>query len=87
MQFLKQPSAQGERTASLDSSGVLWHWDGGSAAVEWWTYTHWMETKNEILLFTSPVQCGIIPKRDLQPAQLVELRKVLTDSIGVGRNA
>jgi hypothetical protein len=46
-----------------------------------------METKNEILLFTSPVQCGIIPKRDLQPAQLVELRKVLTDSIGVGRNA
>ena len=34
-QFVKQPSAQGERTASIDSKGINWQWDGGSSAVEW----------------------------------------------------
>ena len=82
MQFLKQPSAQGRRIALLDSSGVQWHWDGGSTTTEWRTYTHWTETKNDILLFTSPVQCGIVPKRDLQTEQLAELRTLLTNNIG-----
>jgi hypothetical protein len=46
----KQPSVQGQRTASLDSNGVHWQWDGGSSVTEWKTYIRWMETKNEILL-------------------------------------
>jgi hypothetical protein len=80
--FSKQPSAQEQRKAILDSSGIQWRWDGGSTTTEWRTYIHWTETKNDILLFTSPIQCGIIPKRDLQTEQLAELRTLLTNNIG-----
>jgi hypothetical protein len=84
MQFSKKPSAQGQRSASLNANGIQWQWDGGTSAVEWKTYIHWMETKNQILIFSSPVQFGIIPKRALQPEEVDELRKLLTDHIGVG---
>lgn len=83
-QFVKQPSAQGERTASFDSNGVKWQWDGGSSAVEWKTYIRWMEAKNQILLCSSPVQCAIVPKRALSGEQLSELRTLLMENIGAG---
>jgi hypothetical protein len=69
-------------TASLDSNGVNWQWDGGSSVTEWKTYIRWMETKNQILLCSSPVQCTIIPKLYLSPEQLAELPTLLTESIG-----
>jgi hypothetical protein len=47
---MKQPSAQGERTAWFDSNGVNWQWDGGSSVVQWKTYVRWMETNHQILL-------------------------------------
>ena len=78
----KQPSVQGQRTASLDSNGVNWQWNGGSSAVEWKTYMRWMETKNQILLCSSPVQCAIIPKRALSAEQLSELQTLLTENVG-----
>jgi YcxB-like protein len=83
-QFLKQPSAQGQRTASCDGNGVNWQWDGGSSAVEWKTFIRWMETKDQILLCSSPVQCAIVPKRFLSSEQLPELRALLTQNIGAG---
>ena len=83
-QFLKQPSAQGSRTASFDGDGVKWQWDGGTSIVEWKTYMRWMESKNEILLCSSPIQCGIVPKRALRAEQLSELRTLLTQKIGTG---
>lgn len=81
-QFVKQPSAQSERIASFDSKGVNWQWDGGSSVTEWKTYIRWMETKNQILLCSSPVQAAIIPKRYLSAEQLAELRTLLTESVG-----
>ena len=81
---MKQPSAQGERTASFDSDGVNWQWDGGASAVEWKTFTRWMETKNLILLCFSPIQCGIVPKRALNVEQVSELRTLLIQKIGTG---
>lgn len=83
-QFLKQPSAQGERTASFDSNGVSWQWDGGSSVTGWKSYIRWMETTNQILLCSSPVQCAIVPKRALSAEQLLELRTLLTEEIGAG---
>lgn len=81
-QFLNQPSAQGQRTALFDGDEVKWQWDGGSSAVQWKTYIRWMESKNQILLCSSPVQCGIVPKRALHGEQLSELRTLLTQKIG-----
>ena len=72
-EIVKQPSAQGQRTASFDSNGVNWPWNGGSSCVEWKTYVRWMETKNQILLCSSPVQCAVVPKRALSPEQISEL--------------
>ena len=83
-QFLKQPSAQGRRRALFDGDGIHWRWDGGSSEVEWKSYVRWMETRNEILLYTSPVLFGIVPKRALTPEQLSELRTLLTQNIGAG---
>ena len=83
-QFLKQPSAQGEHSASFGSDGVDWHWDGGSSTAKWKTYIRWMETKNQILMCSSPVQCGILPKRALNGEQLSELRTLLTQKLGAG---
>lgn len=83
-QFLKQPSAQGQRMASFDGNAVNWQWDGGSSIVEWKTYMRWMESKNQILLCSSPIQCGIVPKRALNAEQLSELRMLLTQKIGAG---
>jgi hypothetical protein len=83
-QFLKQPSAQGEHTVSFDSDVVRWHWNGGSSTVEWKSYVRWMETKNQILVCSSPLQCGIVPKHALNAEQLLELRTLLTQKLGAG---
>ena len=83
-QFAKRPSSQGQRTASFDSNGVGWQWNGGSSAMEWQTFIRWMETKNQILLCSSPVECATIPKRSLNSDQLLELRTLLAQKIGPG---
>jgi hypothetical protein len=83
-QYVKRPSVQGERTASFSSDGVNWRWDAGSSALEWKTFTCWMETKKLILLCFSPIQCGIVPKRALNAEELSGLRTLLTEKIGSG---
>lgn len=83
-QFLKSPSLQGERTALFHDNGVQWNWDGGSSSVEWKTYIRWMETKNDVLLFTSPIQCAIVPKRALNTELLFQLRNLLSKHVAAG---
>jgi hypothetical protein len=80
----RQPSSQGERTASFDDNEVKWWWNGGSSATEWKTYVRWMESRNLILLCSSPIQCAIVPKRALNAEQLSHLRALLTQKLGAG---
>jgi|SRR5579864_2555684 len=80
-QFRKQPGAQGPRTVIFDAHGVHWRWDGGSADVAWKNYIRWTESKEEILLYTSPAGFSILPKRAVEPAQLSGLREVLKQNI------
>jgi len=40
-----------------------------------------VEGKNQILLYTSPEGFGILPKRELQPTQLADLRELLKQHI------
>ena len=87
IQFQKQPSAKGEQTVILDSNGVEWRWQGGFSKVEWNTYIQWMETKNTVLLFSSPLKCGILPKHAIDPNQLLDLRRLLNEKIDAGRQA
>jgi hypothetical protein len=80
-QFTKQPGAHGPRKLTLDASGAHWRWNGGSAEVEWRNYIRSVEGVNQILFYTSPSCFNILPKRALNPDQLVELRALLAQNI------
>jgi YcxB-like protein len=80
-QFLKQPGAQGPRTALLDDTGAHWRWNGGSSDVEWKNYIRSVEGKNQILFYTSPACFNILPKRAIAAEQLAELRSLLNQNI------
>ncbi|HTV64514.1 MAG TPA: YcxB family protein [Bryocella sp.] len=84
-QFRKQPSAQGPRTLELDTTGVHWRWDGGTADIEWKNITRFLETKNEFLLYTSPAAFNMVPKRALTPEQVSELRALLSEHVNSSR--
>jgi len=80
-QFLKQPGAQGQRTVSIDDSGIHWRWNGGSSDIAWKNYVRSLEGKKQFLLYTSPACFNIIPKRALTPDGLIELRALLKHNI------
>ena len=80
-QFRNQPGAHGQRSLLVDDSGAHWRWDGGSADVEWKNYIRYVEGENQILFYTSPAGFNILPTRELQSAQLAELRELLKQLI------
>jgi YcxB-like protein len=83
-QFSKQPAAQGARTMLVDSSGVRWQWNGGSANIEWKNFTQFQETKNQFMLYSSPVCFNIVPKRALTVDQMVDFRKLVAENLLLG---
>lgn len=82
LQFRKQPAAQGRQTVLLDADGVHGRGDTGQSDVEWRSFIRWLECKNQILIYSSPVYFIIIPKRALTPDQLTEIRGLLAQNIG-----
>jgi YcxB-like protein len=80
-QFRGQPKARGPKTLLLDSSGAQWQWDGGFTTTQWKDYIRWVEGKDQVLFYTSPVCFNILPKRALDSHQLDELRALLTQNI------
>lgn len=83
-QFLKQPAAQGPRTMVVDSTGVHWRWNGGSADIEWKNFIRRLECKTEFLLYTSPACFNMVPKRALTPEQQSEFTALLAQQIPAG---
>jgi hypothetical protein len=80
-QFSKQPSAHGPKTVLVDAVGVHWRWDGGSADVEWKNFIRLLESKNQFLLYTSPVCFNIVPKRSQKSEELSEFRALVAQNI------
>ncbi|WP_408609945.1 YcxB family protein [Candidatus Korobacter versatilis] len=80
-QFRKQPGVQGSRTVEIDDRGIRSRWDGGSSDTEWKTYVRSYESRNDVLLYTSPVCFNILPKRAFDAAQLTEFRTLLKDKV------
>jgi len=80
-QLSEQPSLRGSRTMIVDAVGFHWRWDGGSADVRWKNFIRGLESKTEILLYTSRACFNIVPKRALTPEQLVEFRNLLMQSL------
>jgi hypothetical protein len=84
-QFLQQPGAHGPKTLTLSEAGESWKWSGGSSDVEWKNYIRYMEGKNQILFYTSPACFNILPKRNIAPEQLIDLRERLKQYIPVAK--
>jgi len=83
-QFSKQPGAHGSRTILLDSGGVHWRWNGGSADIEWKNFIRFHETKNHFLLYSSPACFNIVPKRVMTLDQVVAFRTLVTENLCLG---
>jgi hypothetical protein len=83
-QFWKQPSAQGPRTMVLDAAGIHWQWNGGSADIEWKNFVRFQETKNQFLLYSSPVLFNVVPKRALTLDQVGAFRQLVRENLALG---
>ncbi len=83
-QFSKQPAAQGPRTVLLDSGGVHWRWNGGSADIEWKNFIRFQETKNQFMLYSSPACFNIVPKRALTLDQMGAFRQLVMENLPLG---
>jgi hypothetical protein len=84
-QFLKQPSAHGIRTVSLDSEGVHWRWSGGASDFEWKNFVRFVESKDHFLIYSSPAIFSIIPKRVLTLQEISDLRAFLAQYLSSAR--
>lgn len=84
-QFSNQPSAHGQKTMPIDSVGVHWRWNGGSADVEWKNYIRILEGKNQFLLYSSLTCFNILPKRAFTAEQLSEFRALLAQNLSHSR--
>lgn len=82
-QFWKQPSAQGPRTMVVDAAGIHWQWNGGSADIEWKNFVRFQETKNQFLLYSSPVLFNVVPKRALTLDQVGAFRQLVTENLAL----
>jgi hypothetical protein len=83
-QFRDQPGAHGPRTVTFDAEGAHWRWDGGSSDVAWKNYMRWLEGEKQVLIYNSPANFSMLPKRALDAAQLSELREMLEQNVRGG---
>jgi hypothetical protein len=82
-QFMGQRAAQGPITLTLDETGVHTRWNGGNSDVEWRNFVRWVEGKNQILLYSSPVLFNIVPKRALSPEELNVVRELVQQHVRI----
>lgn len=77
-QFRTRPFASGERTLTINENGIATTFPNATAQYGWQAFTRYRETELSILLFTSPYSIGVwIPKREMSPQQIDELRHIL----------
>jgi hypothetical protein len=85
-QLWKQPSAQGPRTMLLDAAGIHVQWNGGSSEIEWNNFVNVVESKNEFLIYSSPVIFNVLPKRALSGEQASEFRSLVAQNLASPQN-
>jgi len=83
-QFRTSPFAAGERTLIIDENGIATTFPNAMAQYGWQAFTRYRETELSILIFTSPRTIGVwIPKREMSPQQIDELRHILKGRLPV----
>jgi hypothetical protein len=84
-QFRKQPAARSVRSVTIDDLGLRSHWDSGNAETAWKNYIRLFESKNEILLYSSPALFNILPKRAFTSEQLEQFRTLAKEKIALSK--
>jgi hypothetical protein len=80
-QFKNQPGAKGQKALDVDPAGCHFQGNTGRSETEWSHFVMWLESKNLILLYQSPIVFMILPKRAFAPDQLSEFRALLTQKV------
>jgi hypothetical protein len=77
-QFRSSPLAPGERTLAINEKGIAAVFPNATAQYGWQAFMRYRETELSFLLLTSPHTVGLwIPKREMSPQQIEELRHLL----------
>jgi hypothetical protein len=80
-QFKGSPASQGEVTLTASTVGICIKSQQSETNSKWESYVRWVENKNVIVLFTSPLVFLVIPKRAFLEDQLVSFRTLLSENI------
>jgi YcxB-like protein len=81
---LKTTRSTGSEKMSLDSAGVHWRWNGGSADMEWRNFIRFQETRTQFLLYSSPACFNIVPKRAFTLDQMGAFRQLVAENLPLG---
>lgn len=85
-QFRTTPSATAERALSINEKGIAATSPNGTAHYGWQAFTRYRETDLSFLLLTSPYKVSVwIPKREMSPQQIEELRHILAVRLQIAR--
>ena len=80
-QFRSQPIYQNAITLKADSDGICRSSLGFNSSISWQNLYRWTEVQKYFLVFTSPAQWHIIPKRCLSTEEIAEFRSVLDNNL------
>ena len=80
-QYVKQPSAHGARTVLMDSDGIHWRWNEGTADNKWNHYVRFVESKDHFLIYSSPACFNIVPKRAMSVEDMANLRGLVAQNL------
>jgi len=66
---------------TLSDSEIVYTSENGESKTGWGAIERWQESKGSFMLFTQPRMFFIVPKRVMQPGQIVACRELLTARI------
>jgi YcxB-like protein len=77
------PSYKGKRTLILNESGLNLSGPTFSSQLKWENFIRFVEDEKVVLLYQSGQVVQIVPKRQLAPEQITELREAVTRKIAM----
>ena len=80
--YRKTTSLQGPRTMSADEQGLSFEGPNFSSQLKWPFFLKFAEDDNVFVIYQSNQIFHIIPKRQLYPQQILDLREAFTRHIG-----
>ncbi|HET9284776.1 MAG TPA: YcxB family protein [Candidatus Angelobacter sp.] len=81
MLFRRTQTLHGRRTLTVDEAGLTFTSSASSSQLEWGSFQKFVEDDTVFDLYLSSSVFHIVPKRELSPEQITELREAFTRNI------